>query len=95
MRAYVLEAHHQAILTKALEAFDRAEQARAILASPPADPTDPNAPPGGGLVVRSRLGEHKAHPAIAIERDARAAFLTGIKQLGLDIEAPTTITQRR
>src|SRR4051812_8331849 len=72
---YVLEAHHLAILTKALEAFDRAEAARVIVER-------------DGLLVATRFGEVKASPAIAIERDARAAFMAGIKQLGLDVEGP-------
>jgi len=79
---YVLEAHHIAILTKALEAYDRAEAARELVTN-------------GGLVVTSRLGETKPHPAVAIERDARTAFLAGIKQLGLDIEGPPPPSARR
>ncbi len=72
---YILEAHHLAILAKCLEAFDRAEAARAIIQR-------------DGILTTSRLGEAKAHPAIAIERDSRSAFMAGIKQLGLDLEGP-------
>lgn len=70
---YVLEAHHDAILIKSLEAFDRAEAARLIVER-------------DGVLVTSRLGEIKASPAVQIERDARAAFLAGIKALNLDLE---------
>jgi hypothetical protein len=78
---YVLEAHHIAILVKALEAFDRADAARAIVES-------------AGLLVTSRLGEVKPSPAVVIERDSRAAFYSGIKQLGLDLEGPPSPAAR-
>lgn len=77
---YQLEPHDNAILVKALEAFDRADEARAILRE-------------SGIVVTSRLGEIKAHPAVAIERDSRTAFLAGMRQLGLDYE-PTPSQKR-
>ena len=80
--SYVLEPHHVAILTKALEAFDRAEQARALVDAE-------------GLIVLSRLNESKAHPAIPIERDSRAQFFAGMRQLGLDVESPATPSPRR
>jgi phage terminase small subunit len=70
---YQLEPFHIAILTKSLEAFDRAEQARKLVES-------------AGILVESRLGGLVANPAVAIERDSRAAFLAGMKQLGLDYE---------
>jgi phage terminase small subunit len=73
---YVLEPHQVAILTKALEAFDRAEQARLLVDAE-------------GLVIETRLGERKPHPAVSIERDSRTAFLAGMKQLGLDYEVVT------
>lgn len=70
---YELEAHDAAILVKALEAWDRAEQARQLIADE-------------GIVITSRLGERKPHPAVGIERDSRTAFLAGMRQLGLDYE---------
>ena len=79
---YELEPHHLAILTKALEALDRTEQARDAIAA-------------SGILIRSRLGEVKPNPAIAIERDSRAQFLAGIKALGLDIEGPPPPSARR
>ncbi len=74
---YVLEPHHVQVFTKSLEAFDRAEQARDVIDA-------------DGLMVTSRLGERKPHPLLSVERDSRAAFMAGVKQLGLDIEPPTS-----
>lgn len=82
MATYVLEPHHVAILAKSLEAFDRAESARAIIER-------------DGILTTTRLGELKPSPAVAIERDARAAFLAGIRQLGLDLEGPPPPSARR
>jgi phage terminase small subunit len=70
---YVLETHQRSILIKALEASDRCDAARLLVER-------------DGLLVESRMGESKPNPAVAIERDARAAFLAGMKQLGLDVE---------
>ena len=78
---YVLEPHHVALLTKALEAFDRAEQARAEIGK-------------GPLMVQSRLGELKPHPLIGVERDARAQFFVALRQLGLDIDGPPSPSTR-
>ena len=85
MGAYLLEPHHRAILVKSLEALDRSAQARAEIGD-------------GPLLVTSRLGDVKAHPLLAVERDNRSAFLAGIKQLGLDLDAlpaPSTIRANR
>lgn len=82
MAAYDLEAHHVAILVKSLEAHDRGEAAREIVARE-------------GLLIDSRLGERKPHPAVAIERDSRAAFLAGVRQLGLDLEGPPPPSSRQ
>jgi len=82
VRGYALEPHHVALLVKACEAYDRAEQARVLIDAE-------------GLVVRSRLGEPRQHPAIPVERDSRAAFMSALKQLGLDIEPPNPSQKRR
>jgi len=82
LETYALEAHHVALLVKALEAADRADQARDVIAA-------------SGILIKSRLGEVKPNPAIAIERDSRAAFLAGIKALGLDIEGPPPPSARK
>ena len=63
-----------AVLNAACESFDRMRQAAAIV----------NAE---GMVVADRFGQSKPHPATIIERDARAAYLSGIKQLRLDDES--------
>ncbi len=76
--AFVLEPHDLAILTKSLEAHDRAAEARRIIDKE-------------GLVIQSRFGEAKAHPAVAIERDSRAAFLAGFRQLHLDYEPVSNV----
>jgi hypothetical protein len=68
-----MEPHDLAVLTKALEAWDRAEQARTRIDA-------------DGLMVTSRLGEQKPHPLLGIERDSRTAFLARMRQLNLDYE---------
>lgn len=70
---YDLESHHFKILVKAGEAHDRGEEARKILK------TD-------GIITTDRFGTKKAHPAVAIERDARVAFMRAVRELGLDAE---------
>ena len=73
---YVLEPWHTRLLTEALGSLDRAEQARTQLDR-------------DGLTCVTRLGELKAHPLVLVERDARGTFGRLMKQLGLDLEAPT------
>src|SRR5215207_2967028 len=60
MRDYVLEPHHIHLLRLCAEAMDRAQQAREILADE-------------GVCFRDDRGNVRAHPAVAIERDARLA----------------------
>jgi phage terminase small subunit len=71
-RVYELEARHLTILCVALEALDRLREAQAAIAR-------------DGLTSEGRFGP-KAHPAIAIERDSRIAFLRATRELGLDLE---------
>ena len=59
------------LLESALRQFDRAEEARAILAK-------------DGLVLVDRFGQQKAHPAASLERDARAGLLAALRALSLD-----------
>ena len=61
------------ILRVALEAFDRAQTAREKIDLE-------------GMTVKDRYGQMKPHSLIACERDSRAAFLSGLKALNLDIE---------
>ena len=73
MTDYDLEPHHEHLLRLAAEALDRAEQARGILA------VEGICVPAGDSV--------KAHPAVAIERDARTAAARLIRELDLDADA--------
>ena len=70
---YMLEGHHLRLLTLAAEAYDRCQQARAEIAR-------------DGLTVPTGDGGLKAHPAVAIERDARLAFARLVRELDLDAE---------
>lgn len=72
---YDLEQHHLKLLTLACEAFDRTQQARAIIDA-------------DGPVTTTADGGMKAHPAVAIERDARLAFARLLRELDLDTEPP-------
>jgi P27 family predicted phage terminase small subunit len=60
------------VLTTALEAHQRAREARQIIDDE-------------GMVVTGRDGQSKAHPLCSVERDARAAFQRTIKQLGIKL----------
>ena len=61
------------ILRVALEAFDRAQAARETIDRE-------------GMTVLDKFNQTKSHPLLLIERDSRAAFLSGLKALNLDIE---------
>lgn len=61
------------LLQTALEAFDRMKQAQKLIKQ-------------DGAVVNDRFGQPRAHPAATIERDARAAMLSALKALNLDLE---------
>ena len=73
---FELEPHHRSILERALEALDRLRQAQAAIDR-------------DGITVQGRFGP-KAHPATALERDSRIAYLRAIRELGLDLEAPAS-----
>ncbi len=72
------------ILKTALESRDRADQAQTILNKE-------------GLTVEDRTRGLKAHPLVAVERNARAACLQAMKMLHFDIEParPGRSTGRR
>jgi P27 family predicted phage terminase small subunit len=70
-----LEPHHLRLLQSAAEAWDRMQQAREALAK------------HGGLTFAAASGDLKAHPAVAIERDARIAFARLVRELDLDTGA--------
>jgi P27 family predicted phage terminase small subunit len=77
VREYHLEPHHMRLLQSAGEAWDRAQQARELLAR-------------DGLVITGREGGMRPHPAAGIERDSRIAFARLVRELDLDVAAPTS-----
>lgn len=60
------------ILRVALESFDRAQSAREAIYR-------------DGMTVIDKAGQVKSHPLLPVERDSRAAFLSGLKALNLDV----------
>jgi P27 family predicted phage terminase small subunit len=60
------------VLVTCLENHMRARQAREVIDKE-------------GMVTIGRDGQQKAHPLLAVERDSRAAWLSGIKLLGLEL----------
>ena len=58
-------------LTLAMEARDRCEQARELIANE-------------GMTVPTGAGGLKPHPAVGIERDARLACIRCLRELSLD-----------
>jgi P27 family predicted phage terminase small subunit len=76
VNGYELEPHHVRLLTLAAEAWDRGQDARELVATE-------------GAVYRDRFDQPRAHPAVAIERDARLAFARLLRELDLDVEPPT------
>lgn len=75
MADFELEAWHVRLLTAAAEAWDRCQEARAIVTVE-------------GLTTKDRYGTAKPHPAVAIERDARLAFARLVRELNLDAAPP-------
>ena len=60
-----------AVLATALEAHQRAREARETINRE-------------GMIIGGR-GQGRIHPLLAVERDARAAWLSAIKALGLEL----------
>jgi P27 family predicted phage terminase small subunit len=58
------------LLSVAMEAHQRMREARELLAEE-------------GAVIKNRFGARIAHPAVAIERDARTDYLRSMKVLNL------------
>ncbi|HEX2526877.1 MAG TPA: P27 family phage terminase small subunit [Geminicoccus sp.] len=61
------------VLQTSLEAFDRMRDAQKQIKK-------------DGMTSKDRFGQTKSHPLLAVERDARAQLLAGLKALNLDIE---------
>lgn len=59
------------MLTKAFEAWDRAERCRIRIDE-------------DGEAITDRFDQMKPHPLLACERDSRAAFASLIRQLGIE-----------
>jgi P27 family predicted phage terminase small subunit len=72
-RDYALQLPHFRLLQVALEAWDRMNEARAILDR-------------DGIVTFDRYEKPKAHPAVTIERDSRLAFIRALRELDLEGE---------
>ena len=70
---YDLEPHHLRLLALAGEAWDRAQEAREILAKE-------------GVTYSDRFGAPRKHPAVSIEENARIAFARLVRELDLDGE---------
>jgi phage terminase small subunit len=71
--AFVLDSHEEKTLRLALEALDRANQARRALRR-------------HGLVYEDRFGAPHARPEVAIERDSRQAWIRMMAALDLPAE---------
>src|SRR5574337_988848 len=65
------DAAGQSLLVAACEAYDRAQQAREVIARE-------------GMFTLDRFEQPKPHPAIAVERDSRDAFVRAMRALKLD-----------
>src|SRR5215218_7437839 len=76
VREYQLEQHHLRLLQSAAECWDRQQQARKIIDCE-------------GITFTDDRGNARAHPAVAIERDARVGFARLVRELDLDVEAPS------
>ncbi len=77
-----LEEHHIRILIGACEAWDRGVQAREVIDRE-------------GLTFEDRFGAPRARPEIAVERDARIAFLRAVRELDLDVAPPVEAKRPR
>jgi P27 family predicted phage terminase small subunit len=76
VETFELDIHHLKLLVKACEANDRCETARELIAK-------------HGLTFEDRWGNPKARPECNIKRDSRRAFSSLIREIGLDVSAPS------
>lgn len=68
----VVDSAGLAVLEQAMRSWERAEGARRQLDRE-------------GITFKDRWSQRRPHPALPVERDSRAAFMQGIKQLGVEI----------
>ena len=80
MAEYELEPHHVRLLTLAAESWDRCVQARQALAKE-------------GLTYTDKLGYPHPRPEVAIERDARIAFVRLVREMDLDVAPPAAASR--
>jgi phage terminase small subunit len=73
--AYELAPHHLLLLESACRAWDRMQEARAVLAKK-------------GLTYVDDRANIRQRPEVAIEQASHARFLRALRDLGLDDEAP-------
>lgn len=73
--AFILESHHEKLLLLCCESWDMHLEARELLAK-------------DGLTMTDRYSTIRAHPAVAMERDAKAQFLRFLRELNLDVSHP-------
>lgn len=67
----ITDSAHLRILQSGLESLDRAERCKVQVDKM-------------GELVQDRFGQSKVNPLCAVERDARAGFVSAIRTLGLD-----------
>ena len=82
---YAFEAHELELFRLACEALDRVEEARVAIAE-------------DGAYLTDRYGGKKAHPATAVERDARIGAARLLRELGLptdEVVSPLALGRRR
>ena len=72
---WTLEAHHIRLLTLAAEAWDRGQEARALVAK-------------DGLCVATKAGGPRLHPAVRVQQEAEIGFARLIRELDLDVAPP-------
>jgi phage terminase small subunit len=78
VKEFAMADHQLRTLTAACESWDRKESAREVIAAE-------------GLTFTTKYGEVRPHPAVAIERDSRLAYLRAVRELALaDVDEPET-----
>jgi len=75
MADFVLESHHERLLTAAAELWDRATHARQVIDAE-------------GTTYADRFGQPRERPEVAIERQSKIAFARLLRELALDVDEP-------